>query len=60
MPELMRNYINCERQCEIPDGKVLSDIIRPRHRWIDVVDCPNEGCGRTFLVMDEDTEVKND
>jgi hypothetical protein len=26
----------------------------PRHNWPDVLVCPNEGCGRAWLVVKRD------
>ncbi|MEU0393844.1 hypothetical protein ABZ208_13875 [Streptomyces sp. NPDC006208] len=42
--------INCAERCEIPEGVQLAEVPRPRHDWGDVVHCPNDGCGRSFLV----------
>ncbi|MFB6776531.1 hypothetical protein ACFCX0_03660 [Streptomyces sp. NPDC056352] len=46
----MPDRINCEQQCEIPAGVRLAEVPRPRHDWGDVFQCPNEGCGRSFLA----------
>lgn len=43
--------IDCSEQCEIPDGVDLAEVPRPRHAWSDVINCPNDGCGKSFLVV---------
>lgn len=45
--------IDCAEQCEIPDGVELREVPRPRHAWGDVLNCPNDGCERSFLVVKE-------
>jgi hypothetical protein len=52
MMDKIINTIKCEQQCEIPEGVVLVETPPSRHDWSDVVRCPNEGCERTFLVVD--------
>lgn len=42
--------IDCPQQCGIPEGVSLHEVPAPRHRWADVVICPNDGCERAFLV----------
>lgn len=46
-------HIDCAEQCEIPDGTQLEEVPRPRHAWSDVLNCPNEGCGKSFLIAEE-------
>lgn len=41
--------IDCEEGCDVPEGLVLAPVPRPRHRWGDVMPCPN--CDRAFLVV---------
>lgn len=47
------NRIDCAEQCEVPTGVTLREVPRPRHAWGDVANCPNEGCGKSFLVVTE-------
>lgn len=44
--------INCELKCPIPDGVRLCEMPPARHAWADMVFCPNDDCGRNFLVVD--------
>jgi hypothetical protein len=44
----------CIQQCEVPPGKRLAEVPVPRHNWTDVLVCPNEGCGRAWLVVPEE------
>jgi hypothetical protein len=44
------SHVDCPEQCEIPDGVDLTEVPRPRHAWGDVLNCPNDGCGRSFMV----------
>lgn len=46
----MTDRIDCAEQCEIPDGIQLIEVPRPRHAWGDVLNCPNDGCGRSFMT----------
>ena len=48
----------CEQQCEVPPGKRLVGVPTPRHNWRDVLVCPNEGCGRAWLVLPPEEEAK--
>ncbi|MFE7580752.1 hypothetical protein ACFU5Y_04190 [Streptomyces gardneri] len=50
----MIDHINCEQRCVIPDGVELTDVPRPRHAWGDVFNCPNDGCGRSFMTRQND------
>lgn len=50
----MTDRIDCPEQCEIPDGADLVEVPRPRHAWSDVLNCPNDGCERSFMVRKED------
>lgn len=40
--------------CDVEAGRVLLPVPRPRHAWSDVLICPNEGCGRAFLLWRPD------
>lgn len=42
--------IDCEQRCEVPEGVALHAVPPPRHAWGDVLRCPNDDCGRCFLV----------
>lgn len=42
----------CEQKCEVGAGVVLHPIPTPRHAWSDVLVCPNEGCGRAWLIVE--------
>jgi len=44
----------CEQQCTVPAGTRLVEVPVPRHNWGDVLVCPNEGCGRAWLVVPEE------
>ncbi|GAA3384424.1 hypothetical protein [Streptomyces racemochromogenes] len=46
-------HIDCIEQCEIPDGADLHEIPRPRNSWPDILNCPNQGCGKSFLLIEE-------
>lgn len=46
----MTDHIDCEQQCAIPAGVELTEVPRPRHAWGDVFNCPNDGCGKSFLA----------
>ena len=46
----MTDRIDCAEQCEIPEGVHLVEVPRPRHAWSDVFNCPNDNCGRSFMV----------
>lgn len=50
----MSDRIDCAEQCEIPDGVQLVEVRRPRHAWGDVFNCPNDGCGRSFMQRQND------
>lgn len=43
----------CEAHCQVPEGVKLFPVPVPRHKWGDVVVCPN-GCGRAWLIIYED------
>lgn len=45
--------ISCPEACDVPEGVVLAEVPRPRHAWGDVMNCPNGGCGRSFLVKEQ-------
>lgn len=42
--------IDCPMSCDIPEGVTLTEMPESRHAWGDIVRCPNDGCGKTFLV----------
>lgn len=42
--------IDCPEKCDVPEGATLTLVPKPRHVWSDVVVCPNEDCGRAFLI----------
>lgn len=50
----MTDRIDCAQQCEIPAGVQLTEVPRPRHAWGDVFNCPNDGCGRSFMARQND------
>lgn len=52
----MTRNIDCPEQCEIPEGVNLVEVPRPRHAWGDVFNCPNDGCERSFMIRQDDTE----
>lgn len=43
-------HLNCRLECEIPAGVELVEVPQPRHGWSDVYNCPNDGCGRSFIA----------
>lgn len=49
--------INCPEKCEVPAGVTLTETPPTRHKWGDMVQCPNSneetssGCERHFLVV---------
>jgi len=45
--------IVCPLACDVPAGVKMSMVPPPRHNWADVLHCPNEDCGRHFLVLRE-------
>jgi hypothetical protein len=47
------DHIDCEQRCTIPDGVELNEVPSPRHAWSDVFNCPNDGCGKSFLVRQD-------
>lgn len=46
--------LDCPFSCEVPVGVELHMVPPPRHDWSDVIHCPNEDCGRHFLVVSHD------
>lgn len=46
--------IECPLKCEVPEGVIIGMVPQPRHNWSDVVHCPNDDCGRHFLVMEQE------
>ena len=49
-PEPAPTRIDCAERCRIPEGAELLQVPPPRHAWGDVLHCPNDGCGRAFLI----------
>lgn len=49
--------IDCPLKCDVPAGKTLTPVPRPRHAWADVIVCPNteEGCDRAFIIPPPET-----
>ena len=43
--------IDCRLRCDVPSGTELHEVPTPRHDWGDVIVCPNEDCGKAFLVV---------
>lgn len=52
----MAERIDCLQQCEIPEGVDLVEVPRPRHAWGDVLNCPNDGCERSFMARETAVE----
>ncbi|MEV6547955.1 hypothetical protein AB0M57_04505 [Streptomyces sp. NPDC051597] len=50
----MTQHIDCPQQCDVPNGVQLAEVPQPRHAWGDVVNCPNDDCGRSFFVLGKD------
>jgi hypothetical protein len=50
--------IPCELSCDVPEGVILAPVPPSRHAWSDVLVCPNEGCGRTFLVLKVEEDAR--
>jgi hypothetical protein len=44
-------HIDCGQKCEVPEGVVVVEVPRLRHAWSDVASCPNDNCGRWFMVV---------
>jgi hypothetical protein len=49
--------LDCAERCQVPAGVTLKDMPPSRHAWSDIVRCPNDGCGREFLVVPTPGEV---
>lgn len=45
----MKTGSPCPYDCDIPEGWV--ETPPPRHRWDGMAFCPNEGCGRAFILL---------
>lgn len=45
------NPYDCIEKCIFPKDAVLKEVPVPRHNWGDVLVCPNDGCGKAFLVV---------
>lgn len=43
--------MDCPQECAVPEGFKLSVVPTPRHDWGDVMHCPNDGCGRSLLIV---------
>ena len=41
-------HIDCDLRCEVPAGKKLFPVPKPRHAWGDIIVCPH--CDAAFLV----------
>lgn len=52
-----QQVIDCPEKCVAPKGVQLAEVPRARHAWSDVLNCPNDGCGRSFLVKQRPGEV---
>jgi hypothetical protein len=48
--------IDCDLKCPVPAGVTMTEVPGPRHAWSDVFVCPNEGCGRCFLLLRKDCD----
>lgn len=42
----------CPLKCDVPEGVTLAEVPPSRHDWSDVIRCPNEGCDRTWFVVE--------
>lgn len=49
-PQPQSGQLDCIEHCTVPDGAELLEVPPPRHAWGDVLHCPNEGCGKAFLI----------
>ena len=52
-PEAAPRRLDCAQACTIPDGVDLVEMPRARHACGDVLNCPNDGCGRSFMVKEQ-------
>jgi len=43
--------LSCPLNCSMPPGVEMVEVPRPRHAWTDIAICPNEGCGKCFLMV---------
>jgi hypothetical protein len=43
--------MQCVEQCAVPEGVVIALVPATDKAFSDVVRCPNDGCGETFLVL---------
>jgi hypothetical protein len=34
----------------MPEGVELTEVPPSRHAWNDILNCPNDNCGKTFMV----------
>jgi len=48
----------CPSGCELPRGMIVTPVPTPRHAWSDVIVCPNEGCGRAWIVVQRPEEYR--
>lgn len=46
----LRGELPCDERCEVPADLEMSEVPPPRHAWDGVVRCPNNGCGRWWLI----------
>ena len=47
----------CELKCDVPEGVTLVGVPTPRHKWEGLIVCPNEGCGRAWMVLHDKRET---
>lgn len=50
-----------EGKCQLAEdalrlGIELAEMPPSRHAWSDIIRCPNDGCGREFLVTQKEKE----
>jgi hypothetical protein len=48
MTDWLTDQIDCAERCTIPEGKQFVRVPTPRHKWNDILRCPN--CGDCFLI----------
>lgn len=46
----MTGNIDCAQRCEIPAGIAMREMPPTRHAWGDIKRCPNDDCGKFFMV----------
>ena len=55
MVDFIEEVLPCDEACELPPGVRVSEVPRPRHKWNDVLVCPN--CGRAWLIHKESMDM---